>query len=205
MTTLIMIDPIKTEVKFLLAGVGGQGAILASSVIAEVGLSLGLDAKQAEVHGMSQRGGSVISQVRWAPKVYSPILAKGDADFLLAFEKLEAVRYIDFLKPGGVAIINNLRISPITVSAGDAKYPDDNIIKDAIGRYTNESYWIDGLEHAARIGNARVANVVLLGALSSFMDIAPQVWLQAIGKRVPTRHLEINQRAFNVGRKTLDN
>jgi indolepyruvate ferredoxin oxidoreductase beta subunit len=204
MITLKKIDPMKIDLNFLLAGVGGQGAILASSVIAEVGLGLNLDAKQAEVHGMSQRGGSVISQVRWAPKVHSPILAKGDADFLLAFEKLEALRYIDYLKPNGVALINAHQILPITVSAGDSIYPDDTTIMAAVDRFTSNSHWLSALEIAEKIGNARVTNVVLLGALSAFIAINPQIWLDAIGKRVPSRHLDLNQRAFFEGRNALD-
>jgi indolepyruvate ferredoxin oxidoreductase, beta subunit len=203
MSGKINIDPGKTHLSFLLAGVGGQGAILASSVIAEVGISLGLDAKQAEVHGMSQRGGSVISQVRWAPHVYSPTLAKGDVDILIAFEKLEALRYIDFLKPGGLALINNHRISPITVSAGDSVYPDDETIRSVICRYTENSHWLDSLAIAEKLGNAKTMNVVILGALSSFINIDAKIWLEAISKRIPPKHLELNQKAFVEGSKTI--
>ncbi|NPV85958.1 MAG: indolepyruvate oxidoreductase subunit beta [Anaerolineae bacterium] len=199
----IKFDPKAAPVNFLLTGVGGQGTILASNVIAEVGIGAGLDAKQAEVHGMSQRGGSVTSQVRWAPKVFSPLIAKGDSDILIAFEKLEAVRFIDYIKPGGLALINDHCIAPITVSAGNAEYPDDQTIHATIARYTSNAYWVQGQKIALELGNPRVTNVVLLGALSAFITLPEEQWLQAIARRVPEKHLALNKKAFEMGRKEI--
>ena len=184
------------NVNFLLCGVGGQGTILASDVLTQVGVQAGYDAKKAEVHGMAQRGGSVTSHVRWAEKVYSPLIAKGEVDVLVAFEKLEALRHIEFLRPGGTVVVNDHEIIPITVTSGGAEYPDDEHIRSVLAQVTGDVRWVDGMTIAEELGNVRAANVVLLGALSSLLDMPESIWLEVIEKRVPARYVELNQRAF---------
>ena len=190
----------KKVVSFMLCGVGGQGTILASNVLAELGIELGYDVKKAEVHGMAQRGGSVTSHVRWGEKVFSPIISKGEADILIAFEKSEAGRYIQDLKPGGIVLVNDYSIIPITVSSGGQSYPQDELLKKAIAQYTNKSVWIEGIEIARKIGNTKAANVVLLGALSKLLDMDADPWFNVIKKRVPSKFLDLNQKAFEAGR-----
>src|SRR5512142_5284 len=124
------------SVNFVLVGVGGQGTLLASDVLAELGMRLGYDVKKAEVHGMSQRGGSVVSHLRWGEQVFAPVIARGDADFLIAFEKLEAARFIELLRPGGTVLVNDYSIEPVTVTAGGPAYPSDDSIQAALARAT---------------------------------------------------------------------
>ena len=188
---------------FLLAGVGGQGTILASNVLMEVGLALGYEAKKAEVHGMSQRGGSVISHVRWGEKVFSPVIAPGDADVLIAFEKLEAVRFIRDLKPGGMALINEYAIVPVTVSSGDQTYPDDEAIRATIAAVTENVHWVEAITIAENLGSAKVTNVVMLGALSRLLEMEPSPWLTVIEARVPQKFVELNRKAFQAGREAV--
>lgn len=188
---------------FMLVGVGGQGTILASDVIAEVGLELGYDVKKAEVHGMSQRGGSVTSHVRWGTKVYSPIVAKGDADILVAFEKSEAARYISNLRKGGLVVVNNYEIIPITVSSAGQVYPQKDAIHAAINQFTERCWWVDGMRIADELGNTKIANVVILGALSGLLEIEAPIWLEVIKKRVPPKFVDLNQKAFELGRAAV--
>ena len=154
-------------IKFLLTGVGGQGTILASNLLADLGLKLEYDVKKAEIHGMSQRGGNVVSFVRWGKEVHSPIITKGEADIVVAFEKLEGLRMIDQIKIDGLCLINNYSIVPVTVSSGLSNYPDDQTIQNSIQSFTTNSHWINGLEIAEEIGYPKASNVVLLGALSA--------------------------------------
>ena len=191
------------NVNFLLCGVGGQGTILASDVLTQVGVQAGYDAKKAEVHGMAQRGGSVTSHVRWAEKVYSPLIAKGEVDVLVAFEKLEALRYIEFLRPGGTVVVNDHEIIPITVTSGGAEYPDDEHIRSVLAQVTGDVRWVDGITIAEELGTVRVANVVLLGALSSLLDVPEPIWLEVIEKRVPARYVELNRSAFRRGQEAI--
>ena len=191
------------NVNFLLCGVGGQGTILASDVLTQVGVQAGYDAKKAEVHGMAQRGGSVTSHVRWAEKVYSPLIAKGEVDVLVAFEKLEALRHIEFLRPGGTVVVNDHEIIPITVTSGGAEYPDDERIRAVLAQVTGDVRWVDGMTIAEELGNVRVANVVLLGALSTFLDVPESIWLEVIEKRVPARYVELNRSGFRRGREAV--
>jgi indolepyruvate ferredoxin oxidoreductase beta subunit len=189
-----------TTTDFIVVGVGGQGTILASDVLAQMGLDAGLDAKKSEVHGMAQRGGSVISHVRWGEKVYSPLIGKGEADFLLAFEKLEALRHAEWLKPGGVALVNDQAIPPVAVSSGGAEYPSDERFLEAFKAVTDKVYLIPGMSAANELGSARVNNVVMLGALSVFVDVDATVWRSVIEGRVPPKYAELNLRAFERGR-----
>lgn len=201
----------KNKINFLLAGVGGQGTILASDVLVNTGLAAGYQAKQAEVHGMSQRGGSVTSHVRWGETVHSPIVAAGEADVLLAFEKAEALRSLKSLRPHALVIINNETILPLTVTSGGQPYPNDDSIQAAFTQVTGKIVYVDGARIAGDLGSAKAANVVLLGALSAMLedsglavpDLTEQVWLDVIGARVPKKFIELNIQAFRAGRAAV--
>ena len=186
-----------------LSGVGGQGTILASNILGQVLLNAGYDVKKAEVHGMAQRGGDVTTHFRFGEKVYSPLITQGDVDFLVSFELLEALRYIDWIKPDGKVILNNHTILPPTVSLGKAKYPRD--IDKTFKKYFKENVWIiDGHEIAKGLGNIQVSNVVLIGALSNFFpDLKARQWKDAIKGLLPAKLHEINVRAFDLGKKAL--
>ncbi len=191
-------------VNFLIAGVGGQGALLVSNVLADVGVRAGYDVKKSEVHGMAQRGGDVTTTVRWGDKVYSPLIGPGEADYLLSLEKLEALRYVGMLRPGGTAIVGDQGIPPLSVSSGNDVYPDDEEIRRVLGQVTDDYHLIPSVRLAEELGNARVHNVVLLGAFSTFLDdVPPDVWLQSVEAQVPPKFLELNRRAFQVGRKAV--
>ena len=193
-----------TSYNFLLAGVGGQGTILASNVLAQVALVAGFDVKKSEVHGMAQRGGSVNTHIRWnAERVYSPLIGLGEADFLLVFEQAEALRYVEFLKPGGAAVVNEHTIEPITVTSGGAHYPTEEELKATYGQLTERLYLVPGTTIAQELGNARAANVVLLGALSTFLDVPLETWLEVIAARVPPKYMELNRQAFLKGRQAM--
>ncbi len=195
---------------FLLAGVGGQGTILASDVLVNVGLAAGYQAKQAEVHGMSQRGGSVTSFVRWGKVVYSPLVGAGEVDVYLAFEKAEALRNLGQLRPGALAVINLQAIKPVTVTSGGQPYPDDDRLRAAVAQVTDKAVYVDGERIATELGNVRAANVVLLGALSALIEqaglapgLTPEVWLKVIEGRVPAKYVALNRQAFQAGREAV--
>jgi indolepyruvate ferredoxin oxidoreductase beta subunit len=198
-------------INFLLAGVGGQGTILASDVLVNVGLAAGYQAKQAEVHGMSQRGGSVTSFVRWGRSVYSPLVGAGEVDVFLAFEKVEALRNLNQLRPGALALINLAVIEPITVTSGGQTYPDDDTMRQKISQVTKKVVYVDGEATASGLGNVRAANVVLLGALSALMEreglagaeLPADIWMNVISGRVPPKYVELNRQAFNAGRDAV--
>jgi indolepyruvate ferredoxin oxidoreductase beta subunit len=187
---------------FLLAGVGGQGTILASNVLAEVGLAAGFDVKKSEVHGMAQRGGSVNTHIRWdAVRVYSPLIGLGEADVLLAFERAEALRYADYLRAGGVAIVDEHAIEPITVTSGGAHYPTLGELRALLDGVTEHVHGVPGTDIARELGNHRAANVVLLGTLSTFLDVPVDTWLAVIESRVPPKYVALNRQAFERGRQ----
>lgn len=195
-------------INFLLAGVGGQGTILASDVLVNVGLRAGFQAKQAEVHGMSQRGGSVTSFVRWGQVVYSPIVGAGEVDVYLAFEKAEALRNLGQLRRGAVVVVNMQAIEPITVTSGGQLYPNDDRLRATVAVVTDRAAYIDGERIAGDLGNTRAANVVLLGALSALVEreglapgLAADAWLAEITARVPPKYVELNRQAFEAGRQ----
>ncbi len=193
-----------TTFNFLLAGVGGQGTILASDVLAAVGLRTGYDVKKSEVHGMAQRGGSVTTFVRWGEKVYSPLIGPGEAAFFLAFEKLEALRHIEMLRPGGIVLVNDYAIPPLSVSSGSDEYPTDERIKAILSAVTSSYHLLPATALAEELGNTRVNNVVLLGSLSHWLpDVPLEVWLEAVRERVPPKFVELNQQAFLAGRETM--
>lgn len=189
------------ELRFMLVGVGGQGTLLASNVLAEVGMELGYDVKKAEVHGMSQRGGSVISHVRWGAQVFSPIIPDGEADVLIGFEKLEALRFLRGLKPGGLLLVNEYAIVPVTVSSGYGQYPDDETIQTAFAAVTANVHWLPAVRMAEEMGNAKAANMAMLGALSRLLDLPADPWLAVIERRVPKKFLELNRAVFKAARE----
>jgi len=189
---------------FLLAGVGGQGTILASDVLGEVALAAGYDVKKSEVHGMAQRGGSVNTHVRWDnERVYSPLIGLGEADVLLVFEEAEALRYVEFLKPGGVAIVNQHIIEPITVTSGGAHYPTPDELISVFGKITERLYRVPGTDIAQELGNTRAANVVLLGAFSAFVEVPRETWMKVVRERVPPKYVELNRQAFLKGYESV--
>ena len=183
----------------LIVGVGGQGALLASKTLGQVLLDAGYDVKVSEVHGMSQRGGSVVTYVRYGKKVYSPIVDKGQADYIVSFEMLEAARYTDYLKPDGKIVVNTQMIDPMPVITGAVKYPEnlEQKMKDA-GFFVDA---VDCLSLAQQAGTAKAVNIVLMGRLSKYMNFAEEEWLKAIEKLVKPQFLEMNKKAFALGRE----
>ncbi len=186
---------------FLFVGVGGQGILTASDITAQVGLAAGMDAKKSEIHGFSQRGGVVESHVRWAESVGSPMGEKGAIDFLISFEMLEAARFIENLKPGGVLVTNTQQLIPTSVSSGSFTYPNQKEIETTLKSRTDTIVYVDALEIAKRLGNTRMVNTIVLGALSTHLDMDPAIWLNVIERRVPPKYVELNRKAFWEGRK----
>lgn len=184
-------------VDILLVGVGGQGTILASKVICAAAQLAGYDIKMSEIHGMAQRGGSVVTQVRLGEKVHSPLIEEGKAGVILAFEQLEGLRWLPWLKKGGIMIVNKQAISPVPVLAGLAEYPAN--VLEYIQQKAPGSVVIDALEKAVACGNARTANVVLLGTLARKLPISREMWEQALEKAVPPKFLDVNKKAFEAG------
>jgi indolepyruvate ferredoxin oxidoreductase beta subunit len=194
-------DKMLEKLDMLFVGVGGQGILTASDIVAEVGLAVGYDAKKSEVHGFSQRGGVVDSHVRWGRRVGASTAEIGQIDILLAFEMLEAARWLDWLRPGGAVIVNRQQIIPMSVSIGDWKYPPEEDILAAVRARTGQVVVVDGLAIGERLGKAQLANSVLLGALSRQIDhIDPDVWTTVIQRRVPKKYAELNRTAFWEGR-----
>jgi indolepyruvate ferredoxin oxidoreductase beta subunit len=184
----------------LFAGVGGQGVVLASEVLALVAAAEGYDVKQGEVHGAAQRGGAVVSHIRFGERVYSPLNLRGQADVLAAFEKLEAVRHAHYLKPGGVVIINDHRIEPTYLNTA-VKYPDD-----PAGFLRSKDYRVivlNASEAARRLGNERVASLFMLGAVSRFIPLKAESWDRVLRERIPAKFLALNQRAFAEGQQSV--
>jgi indolepyruvate ferredoxin oxidoreductase beta subunit len=183
----------------LLAGVGGQGIILAGEIISEVAMASGYDVKKSEVHGMAQRGGAVSSHVRFGEKIYSPLIETGTADIILAFEKLESLRHIQYLKKDGIVIVNDQQIEPLPVSAGLDKHPDN--IWDMLREKAKFVYIVDGLGIAKKLNNPRTINIAMIGALSKHLDIEESVWKDVIKNLVPKGTEELNLSAFDMGRE----
>lgn len=181
----------------LISAVGGQGALLASRIFGSLAEKTGQDIKLSEVHGMSQRGGSVVTQVRMGEKVSSPVIERGTADFLMAFELLEGARYVDWLKKDASLIVNMQRIDPMTVVSGKIDYPTDLVEK--FSKMPIELYTVDAVELAEEAGNVRTANIVLIGILASLTEISRDLWEEAIIETVPERFIGENLKAFNLG------
>lgn len=180
----------------MIVGVGGQGTLLTSRILGGIITMNGYDVKLSEVHGMAQRGGSVVTFVRYGDKVNEPIVEEGCADVLIAFERLEALRYAHFLKPDGVLIVNDQRIDPMTVVTGAAEYPE-GIIEKLSEKYKVLS--LDAMEEAKKLGNTRVFNTIIVGVAAKHMDFKKEDWLAVIEKTVPAKTVEINKKAFDAG------
>ncbi|MBR6114798.1 MAG: indolepyruvate oxidoreductase subunit beta [Oscillospiraceae bacterium] len=182
----------------MIVGVGGQGSLLASKLLGHLLLGQGYDVKVSEVHGMSQRGGSVVTYVRWGERVYSPIVDKGEADFIVSFELLEAARYLEYLRPDGQIVTSTQQIDPMPVVTGAAAYPEALAEKmKALGAKVDA---FDALTLAEQAGSSKAANIVLMGRLSHYFDFDESVWMEALEACIAPRFLEMNKKAFALGR-----
>lgn len=184
------------KLNVMVVGVGGQGTLLTSRIIGKTALKAGYDVKLSEVHGMAQRGGSVVTFVRFGEKVNEPVVEEGNADILISFERLEALRYAHFLKKDGVIIVNDCRIDPMTVVIGASQYPE-NIIENLKKEHT--VYSIDGLKIANELGNSKVLNSVVLGLSAKHIGFTKEEWLDVVKATVPQKTIEINEKAFISG------
>ena len=181
----------------MIVGVGGQGSLLASKLLGRLLLSKGYDIKVSEVHGMSQRGGSVVTYVRFGDKVYSPVIDKGQADFIVSFELLEAARWTEYLKPGGKMITNTQKINPMPVIIGAAEYPEN--LEGKMKDTGIDLDALDALTLAEQAGSSKAVNLVLMGRLSKYFNFTEEEWMQAIEASVPAKFLEMNKTAFKLG------
>ncbi|HSD58252.1 MAG TPA: indolepyruvate oxidoreductase subunit beta [Methanotrichaceae archaeon] len=184
----------------VLAGVGGQGILLASEILAQAAMQAGFDVKTNEVHGMAQRGGSVIAQIRYGPEVHSPLVAKKTALVLGSLEQVEALRFADYLAPGGLAVVNAQSIMPVTVSMGAARYPED--IEAKLRKAFTRLVYIRAGDMAANLGDIRTANIIVLGAISRGLDLPIETWREAVASCVKEKFRDINLRAFEMGRSS---
>ncbi|MBE5768761.1 MAG: indolepyruvate oxidoreductase subunit beta [Clostridiales bacterium] len=182
----------------MIVGVGGQGSLLASKLLGRLLLTRGYDIKVSEVHGMSQRGGSVVTYVRFGDKVYSPVIDKGEADFIVAFELLEAARWTEYLRSGGRIVTNLQQINPMPVITGAAEYPAELVEKMTAAGLQVDA--LDALTLAEEAGSAKAVNIVLMGRLSRYFDFPLDKWMEAIEQSVPAKFLEMNRKAFLLGR-----
>jgi indolepyruvate ferredoxin oxidoreductase beta subunit len=188
---------------FMITGVGGQGTILASDILAAVGVEAGYAVKKSDILGLAVRGGSVLGHIRWGEHVHSPVVPEGRVDFLLAFEILEGMRRLNQVRAGGAVLLNQQEIHPASVSSGDEVYPDEASVAKALSAATEKVYRVPGLQVAQDLGNTKVLNVVLLGALSGLLDVEPEVWEDVISDRVPPRFRDLNLRALRSGRQWM--
>jgi len=182
----------------MIVGVGGQGTLLASKLLGRLLLSKGFDVKVSEVHGMSQRGGSVVTYVRWGDRVCSPIIDKGQADVILSFELLEAARWTEYLKPGGRIITNTQQVNPMPVITGAATYPENLVEKISALGIDLDAF--DALSLAEQAGSSKAVNIVLMGRLSKWFDFTEEEWMDALTQSVPAKFLELNKKAFDLGK-----
>ena len=182
----------------MIVGVGGQGSLLASKLLGRLLLSGGYDVKVSEVHGMSQRGGSVVTYVRFGDKVYSPVIDKGEADFIVSFELLEAARWTEYLKPNGKIIVNTQQINPMPVISGMAQYPEQ--LAEKLQQAGADTDAFDALSLAVQAGSTKAVNLVLMGRLSSYFEFTEEQWLSAMEEIVPPKFLQLNKTAFSLGR-----
>lgn len=191
-------------VNLLMTGVGGQGVILASDILSETAIAAGYDVKKTDTLGMAQRGGSVISHVRMAPEVWSPLIKQGEVDILLAFEKLEAARYAHMLRPEGIVIVNNQALPPLSVSLGNDQYPDDDAIYAIFKQYTDHVYLIDGTKRVQEAGNIKTLNLFMLGCVSALLPIEIAFWESSMVTLLPAAIQKINITSFSNGRKEIE-
>jgi len=192
-------DQITTNI--LVAGVGGQGVILASDIMCEVFMEAGYDVKKSEVHGMAMRGGIVTSHFRFGKKVYSPLIKEGEADILFAFEQLEGLRWVNHLRLNGKIVMNDHKINPPAVNLGEMEYP--KAIPKMIRSKIKNFYLVKGTEIALQLGDVRAANVVLLGAISKFFELNEDLWLKTILNYLPAKVHDLNKKAFSAGREQI--
>lgn len=184
-------------INVLFVGVGGQGILLSADILAKLLTGNGFDVKQAEVHGMSQRGGSVHSMVRFGQNIMSPLISRGEVDYLVAFEELEALRWAPYTRPGGTVIVNTIRIAPAPVALGAAAYPDDPVGR--MKKTFKKTIAVNAVELGEQAGNVRAANMVMLGALAAGLSFDKQQWTEIITGRVPAKTLDVNLKAFELG------
>jgi len=193
------------KLDLLITGVGGQGVILASDIIGEAALAAGYDVKKTDTLGMAQRGGSVVSHVRIAYQVWSPLIKEGEVDILVAFEKLEAARWGHYLRPGAVAIVNNHALPPLSVTLGNEQYPSDEEITNILRQRTDRIYFVNGTSRVSELGNIRTLNIFMLGCASLFVPLKVHIWKDSISQRVSSSIRQINITAFDQGRKEIRN
>ncbi len=191
------------KLDLLVTGVGGQGVVLAGDIAGEVALAAGYDAKKTDTLGMAQRGGSVVSHVRIARRVWSPLIKEGEVDIIVGFEKLEAARWGYYLRPGGIAIVNNHALPPLSVSLGNERYPGDEEIINILKQRTDRVYLVNGTSRARDLGNIRTLNIFMLGCASVFMPLKVHGWEDVISQHLSPNILKINLAAFRQGRKEI--
>lgn len=192
------------SINLLITGVGGQGVILASDIISEVAVAAGYDVKKTDTLGMAQRGGSVVSHLRMASEVWSPLIKEGEVDILLSLEKLESARWAYYLRPDGIAIVNNHSLPPLSVSLGNEQYPDDKEINGILRQWSSRVYIIDGTRQVKELGNVRTLNIFMIGCLSVFLPVEARVWEDCIIQRLPQAIQQVNINAFTSGRKEIE-
>ena len=192
------------ELNFLIAGVGGQGTVVASDILSDVGSGTGFDVKKSDILGLAVRGGSVVSHVRWASKVHAPMLEEGSADYLIGFEWLETLRRLSYVSPRGTIVVNDCRLDPIKVSSGEMEYPKKEFVLDQLKKAAREVHVIPGLQAALDLGNARTLNSVVMGALSGLLETSIDLWEEVIKKRVPRKLIDLNLEAFRKGRGLIE-
>ena len=185
----------------MIVGVGGQGSLLASKLLGHLLMSQGYDVKVSEVHGMSQRGGSVVTYVRYGDKVFSPVIDKGEADYIVSFEILEAARWLSYLKKDGQIVTNTQQIDPMPVITGAATYPEN--LADNLNATCAKVDAIDSLKIAEEAGSAKAVNIVLLGRLSHYFDLPEEAWMKSLEANVPAKFLELNKKAFELGKTAV--
>ena len=190
-------------INFLITGVGGQGTVLASEIMAALGLAAGRDVKKSDILGLAVRGGAVVGHVRWGDRVYSPIVPEGRADYLIAFEILEGLRWLGQVKPDGTVLVNLQKISPGLVSSGLAEYPNENTLDAALAAASPNSYKLPAIDMALEVGSSRTMNIVMLGAISCLLQVDQQLWEDVIKARVPQKHADLNLTAFRKGREWM--
>ncbi|WP_026651164.1 indolepyruvate oxidoreductase subunit beta [Butyrivibrio proteoclasticus] len=186
----------------MIVGVGGQGSLLASKMLGYLFLTKGYDVKVSEVHGMSQRGGSVVTYVRFGDKVYSPVIDEGEADYIVSFELLEAARWLPYLKKGGVIVTNTQQIDPMPVITGAAEYPENLVSKLKESGAKVDA--LDCLKFANEAGSSKAVNIVLLGRLSHYFDLSEEAWMEALEANVPEKFLAMNKKAFELGKNATE-
>jgi len=187
------------DINIMIVGVGGQGVILASDAMSEIGVNNGYDVKKSDSLGMAQRGGSVVSHIRWGKHVFSPMVKKGNADFLLGFEQLEAARWVPYLKSGGVALVADAVVIPVSVIGSATPYPSWDEVRGILAQYTDEIYSIPATRIGLEVGNPRALNMVMLGSLSVFLELEAKVWAEDIRRRLQPEFVESSLAAFSQG------